>query len=82
MNTRWPNLDAKTNTRRAASRRRLNERMKIQKAERRAAVARALADASAAGQLPRGFRSALARSLGVHKSVITREYQAILAGAN
>jgi hypothetical protein len=31
MNTSWPNLDAKVNARRAAARRRWNERMKIQK---------------------------------------------------
>ena len=54
--------------------------MQILRDERRSFVARVMAEAAAKGPLPYGWRAALARFLGVNRSTLTRDVQALMAG--
>lgn len=79
MSSRWPNLNAKANARRAAARKRYLDGLRAVIAERRRIVAQVYRDAVSSGGIRRGIWTALARQLRVHKSVICRDLAAVIA---
>ena len=79
MSIDWiPLSDLRAASKRAQARRRYHQQLRIARDQRRAFIARVLAETAARGPLPRGLRARLARLLGVHKSVVTRDCQALL----
>ena len=79
MSIDWiPLSDLRAASKRAQARRRYHQQLQIARAERRAFIARVLAETAARGPLPHGLKARLARLLGVHKSVVTRDCQALL----
>ena len=80
MDNNWlPLADVRAASKRAQARRRYHQQMRILRDDRRSFVARVMAEAAAQGPLPYGWRAALARVLGVNRSTLTRDVQALTA---
>jgi len=78
VTSNWlPLADVRAASKRAQARRRYHQQMQILRDDRRSFVARVMAEAAARGPLPYGWRAALARILGVNRSTVTRDVQAL-----